>query len=186
MKDILLFIFIIWTIYGLYEFITNPEARKDAEPKPPPPPEDCSDIRGKLYDTGNYDSFALQIKPCYEIKELYSQLSSKKREEEERREEEEGWKEIAKQKEYMKSPKWKRKRQKRLDIDGHRCVLCDTKSNLNIHHTTYSNFRNEEMEDLRTLCRDCHNSVHEQFGYPNSIYSDDWFSTYWEDDWDRN
>lgn len=62
---------------------------------------------------------------------------------------------------YLDSPEWKRKREQRLEIDGHKCVLCGATerqgSTLNVHHLTYDNMYQEDVQhDLVTLCRTCH------------------------------
>lgn len=61
---------------------------------------------------------------------------------------------------YMNSQEWKQKRIKRIEMDGGCCVLCGRKKGLVVHHVTYDNYRNENMEDLITLCRSCHYRVH--------------------------
>ena len=61
---------------------------------------------------------------------------------------------------YLRSDKWKRKRNERLVIDKCRCQECGIQSNLQIHHLTYKNVFNENMEDLTTLCIDCHQKKH--------------------------
>ncbi len=64
--------------------------------------------------------------------------------------------------EYLNSDKWKEKRAERLKIDGYRCRLCGTGKNLVIHHVTYVRFGNEDViQDLITLCKKCHNRVHQ-------------------------
>ena len=45
--------------------------------------------------------------------------------------------------------------------DGYRCRLCGRADvELHIHHCTYENYARERLEDLITLCRDCHNHFH--------------------------
>lgn len=72
-------------------------------------------------------------------------------------------------KQYLKSDKWKRIVQKRLEIDGFRCVICGckgTQSNpLTIHHLSYKHIGKEDEQDhiytdLATLCNLDHASVH--------------------------
>lgn len=67
--------------------------------------------------------------------------------------------------EYLRSPQWHEKAQRRLQIDGYRCVMCDCEgtpwSPLNIHHLTYHNLGHEDVDrDLVTLCIPCHRRVH--------------------------
>jgi hypothetical protein len=46
--------------------------------------------------------------------------------------------------------------------DGGRCKLCDSELNLNVHHRSYRWKANpeKEIDDLVTLCEDCHSSHH--------------------------
>ena len=63
----------------------------------------------------------------------------------------------------MASPCWEKKRQERLQIDGHICQTCchdGTNWSLEVHHKTYERFWHENVQtDLITLCRQCHNAV---------------------------
>ena len=61
--------------------------------------------------------------------------------------------------EYLKSARWKQKRQKRLEIDNYQCVSCGSCESLEIHHVIYSRLGWEMMSDLRTLCRSCHQAI---------------------------
>lgn len=63
---------------------------------------------------------------------------------------------------YIESDAWKRKRERRLIHDGYRCKLCGSAKNLQVHHVTYERLGFEQMDDLVTLCKDCHESVHEK------------------------
>lgn len=64
-------------------------------------------------------------------------------------------------KEYLKSAEWKEKRDRRLEVDGCQCVICGSKNNLNVHHLTYKNIMQEDVEnDLITLCKNCHTMLH--------------------------
>lgn len=65
---------------------------------------------------------------------------------------------------YLNSKEWKEKRQKRLEIDGYKCACCGSAKSLNVHHTTYERLYGEEMDDLITLCKDCHKAIHERYG----------------------
>ena len=62
---------------------------------------------------------------------------------------------------YIKSKVWKKKRNERLSFDGYRCRQCGSAQNLRVHHITYERLGHEEMDDLITLCKDCHAKVHE-------------------------
>ena len=64
---------------------------------------------------------------------------------------------------YMRSDAWRAKRQIVLARDGWECQLlacvsqgyCD-KESLQVHHKHYRNFGNEQLDDLITLCPQCH------------------------------
>lgn len=38
--------------------------------------------------------------------------------------------------EYLRTPEWKAKQQQILERDGHRCRVCDSAEQLNVHHRT--------------------------------------------------
>jgi HNH endonuclease len=60
---------------------------------------------------------------------------------------------------YMRSPKWRAKRQHRLKLDDNTCQSCGATPDqyrLEVHHLTYERLGNEEMDDLKTLCVICH------------------------------
>ncbi len=45
--------------------------------------------------------------------------------------------------------------------DGYRCRLCgDGDGPLHVHHCTYANYAEERLEDLITLCGECHRRFH--------------------------
>ena len=63
--------------------------------------------------------------------------------------------------EYYRSPKWQEVCEKRKKIDKNRCILCGEDKDLVVHHLTYMNFGQEDIEkDLITVCQDCHNAIH--------------------------
>lgn len=60
---------------------------------------------------------------------------------------------------YIVSPEWEKKRQQVLErSEGicERCLLFQGKSNLQVHHLHYDDLCEENILDLRALCRDCH------------------------------
>ena len=62
---------------------------------------------------------------------------------------------------YIRSDAWKRKRRQALRHYGAVCSDCGhAKSNLHVHHVSYSSFGDELMEHLQVLCEDCHRSLH--------------------------
>jgi hypothetical protein len=62
---------------------------------------------------------------------------------------------------YLMTDHWKTVRELRLTIDGRRCRLCRSTERLQVHHSTYERRGCEEMDDLITLCGDCHQMFHE-------------------------
>lgn len=63
--------------------------------------------------------------------------------------------------EYLRSETWENKRQQRLKMDGLQCQICGTGKNLHVHHITYEHFGAEPMQDLITVCDNCHRKIHE-------------------------
>ena len=64
---------------------------------------------------------------------------------------------------YIASDAWRKKAEARKEIDGNKCALCGKTEGLQVHHKHYRTFMNENVEqDLITLCKDCHNDVHEE------------------------
>ena len=61
---------------------------------------------------------------------------------------------------YLDSDIWKKKRRERIEKDGFKCSVCGSAKNLNVHHITYERLGREDLEDLVTLCRDCHSRLH--------------------------
>jgi hypothetical protein len=61
--------------------------------------------------------------------------------------------------EYLRSDRWRGKREKRKQMDGHKCVRCSSTEQLQVHHISYSRLGWEPMSDLRTLCRACHEEI---------------------------
>ena len=64
---------------------------------------------------------------------------------------------------YLQSPEWKRKRSMALDRDGHRCRVCNAGHELEVHHRCYptNGWGTESIDDLTTLCSECHNVFHD-------------------------
>ncbi len=67
---------------------------------------------------------------------------------------------------YMYSIRWSNIKSIRLKLDNNQCQLCGTEHNLEIHHITYTRLGNELVtKDVVTLCRFCHQSIHDKLGY---------------------
>lgn len=61
----------------------------------------------------------------------------------------------------FKSVKWKQKREECFAIYGRKCLLCNKKKKLHVHHKTYKRFRDERVEtDLIPLCEKHHSNLH--------------------------
>jgi hypothetical protein len=58
--------------------------------------------------------------------------------------------------EFLQTPEWLEKRAQVLERDGHRCVVCNSKDRLEVHHRTYERRGYERLSDLTTLCHECH------------------------------
>lgn len=67
---------------------------------------------------------------------------------------------FGKYREYLNSEKWKMKRTDVLIRDNHLCQECNNKPAIDVHHKTYENLYNEPLEDLISLCRECHTEIH--------------------------
>lgn len=67
--------------------------------------------------------------------------------------------------EYLNSDKWYRIRLMILDRDNHKCTMCSSTKNLEIHHKTYKYVYQEEkhLYSLTTLCRYHHYFVHNKW-----------------------
>jgi 5-methylcytosine-specific restriction endonuclease McrA len=61
---------------------------------------------------------------------------------------------------YLRSPHWKRTRAAALKRAKSKCEECGSVDRLEVHHLTYVNLRQELPEDLRVLCRGCHEHAH--------------------------
>ena len=61
---------------------------------------------------------------------------------------------------YMESAEWIAKRNLVLKRDGFVCKRCGNAKNLAVHHITYANLGHEDLDDLVTLCKDCHGHLH--------------------------
>lgn len=60
---------------------------------------------------------------------------------------------------YMASEKWRDKRSLILKRDSDRCQTCLSTDDLEVHHKTYERLGDEALEDLITLCHECHEAI---------------------------
>ncbi len=63
--------------------------------------------------------------------------------------------------EKLQDPRWQKKRLQVLERDNFTCTLCsDSDSTLHVHHEKYyKNPWDVEMDDLKTICCDCHSVI---------------------------
>lgn len=61
---------------------------------------------------------------------------------------------------YLKSPEWQRKRVKVLERDSYLCQACLSRKATDAHHLTYKHFKNEPLFELISVCRPCHEKIH--------------------------
>ena len=62
---------------------------------------------------------------------------------------------------YLNSEHWRQKREEALIASGYKCQKCGTTHNLQVHHKTYENICNEDVEnDLVVLCEFHHQEEH--------------------------
>ncbi len=65
--------------------------------------------------------------------------------------------------EYLHSEEWRKLRRERIALDGYRCQNCGCVKNLEAHHINYSRLGHEgEIDDLVTLCHNCHVKLHKE------------------------
>ena len=60
---------------------------------------------------------------------------------------------------YINSFVWKNVRLKRINIDNRVCLICENIAE-EVHHLTYKNFKDENQNELVSLCRNCHKMHH--------------------------
>jgi len=75
---------------------------------------------------------------------------------------------------YLKTSKWYKLKQQRLDIDLNTCQQCgcyvEYKTSA-CHHITYRHLFNENVyTELTTVCHDCHDSIHNWHGKDAKYY----------------
>ena len=65
--------------------------------------------------------------------------------------------------EYLRTGHWQAKRKKALKYFGHRCCGCGAEDVvLHVHHMHYEDLWREKLEDLRVVCRNCHDNAHKE------------------------
>lgn len=77
---------------------------------------------------------------------------------------------VADKQAYLRTDAWKNLRFKVLERDKYTCQCCGIDFGpLYVHHLTYERLGNELLEDLITLCEDCHKLQHDHYGYSYEI-----------------
>jgi len=72
---------------------------------------------------------------------------------------------------YMQSNKWLALKYQRLSIANNGCETCGLTTSLQLHHITYTNLGDENINDLRIQCNTCHSNLHIKLGYDrNTLY----------------
>ena len=61
---------------------------------------------------------------------------------------------------YYQTPHWRGKSAERRRIDRNACTQCKARESLEVHHLRYALFEEDAVEDLRTLCAECHEREH--------------------------
>lgn len=62
--------------------------------------------------------------------------------------------------EYLKSEHWQQTRERVLTFWDHSCVLCGSRTNLEVHHRSYAHVGQERLNELIVLCDTCHERHH--------------------------
>lgn len=63
---------------------------------------------------------------------------------------------------YIQTGTWRKTARRRMEIDGFKCQMCGTGKNLVVHHITYDHLGCEDMDDLVTVCKSCHEKIHSE------------------------
>lgn len=71
---------------------------------------------------------------------------------------------------YLLSTKWRIKRNAVFARDNNTCQSCGSTEQLECHHIDYTMLGNEPLEHLITVCRQCHQAVHNRLGYDRTTY----------------
>ncbi len=60
---------------------------------------------------------------------------------------------------YINSIEWGKKRIKKLESTKYKCEICKGKAN-QVHHKHYKTLYNEKLDDLQSVCGNCHKNEH--------------------------
>jgi len=61
---------------------------------------------------------------------------------------------------YLKTDHWQHIRRTKLRLTRNRCQLCGSRNKLNVHHRSYAEVYQEQLDDLIVLCEQCHSTFH--------------------------
>jgi 5-methylcytosine-specific restriction endonuclease McrA len=61
---------------------------------------------------------------------------------------------------YLASDQWREKRRQVLSRDRGLCQFCSNARATEVHHKTYANVGKEPLDDLTSVCRECHERYH--------------------------
>ena len=62
--------------------------------------------------------------------------------------------------EYLQSDEWREKRERALELAGHRCRGCGSPFCLEVYHKTHESIGREWIHELEVLCEDCREERH--------------------------
>lgn len=65
----------------------------------------------------------------------------------------------------LKDPRWQKVRLRVMDVNDFKCLICDRgDKTLHVHHKKYTtpNPWDEPIENLRCVCEECHNYIHDK------------------------
>lgn len=65
---------------------------------------------------------------------------------------------------YLMTEAWAKRRDAALERAKHRCQVCNSPADVEVHHRTYERVTNELPEDLTVLCARCHGFFHDVVG----------------------
>jgi 5-methylcytosine-specific restriction endonuclease McrA len=62
--------------------------------------------------------------------------------------------------EHLASEEWASIRKQALARDGHLCQHCRMRKATVVHHLTYGHVGDEQLDELLSLCTECHRAIH--------------------------
>lgn len=93
--------------------------------------------------------------------------------------------------EFYASTEWKKLREEAMKRDRYECVWCARDGKVSthqvlevdhIHELEYYPDESLDIDNLRTLCKDCHNKRHQRFNYKPKRYKNK-YSTVTDEEW---